>query len=393
MVKRPLIFITLIFNLLAARPSYNSLNIATDWTITLYKKFISPFQGKDICNFSPTCSQFSKQAINDYGFLPGLIMTSDRLLRCNPSALQYLDYYYSDLKDGKIFDPPEKHYILSQNRNYLISLNLDTVNQKKSSDSASVQNFADYLFKSNDFARAAAEYQRLYFQTTDDNIKRYAQLMLGESYLANNEFNRSLFFFSNFNDTGLFDFRKYGQARANFNMANYSQAREILFGIEDTDLTQKSQILIGWSYFKEHKFKSGATLFDTFSDDSLLKPLAKFDGKNLPRRSRLFSTFLSTILPGLGQTYSGRLGDGIYSFLTISTTGLVSYYYWQKDNSRIKFSIFAFLTGLFWAGNIYGANIAARDYNQYHTRHYLTKIDEILARIDLRPDYHFLLKE
>jgi hypothetical protein len=72
---------------------------------------------------------------------------------------------------------------------------------------------------------------------------------------------------------------------------------------------------------------------------------------------------------------------------------LVSYYYWQKDNSRIKFSIFAFLTGLFWVGNIYGANIAARDYNQYQTRRYLTKIDEILARIDLRPDYHFLLKE
>lgn len=218
-------------------------------------------------------------------------------------------------------------------------------------------------------------------------------MMLGESYLANNEFNRSLSVFSNTNDSSLFDLSKYGQARANFNMANYSQTREILLGIEDSDLTQKSQILIGWSYFKEHNFKSGATLFDTFSNDSPLKPLANFDGKNLLHRSRLFSTFFSTILPGLGQTYSGCLGDGIYSFLTISTTGLVSYYYWQKDNSRIKFSIFTFLTGLFWIGNIYGANIAARDYNQYQTRCYLTKIDEILARIDLRPDYHFLSKE
>jgi uncharacterized protein len=393
MVKRPLIFILFIFNLLAARPSYNSLNIAANWTITLYKKFISPFQGKDICNFSPTCSQFSKQAMNDYGFLPGLVMTSDRLLRCNPSALQYLDSYYSKLKDGKIFDPPENHYILSQNRNHLISFNQNTENQKNSFDSASVQNFADYLFKSHDFARAAAEYQRLYFQTTDDKIKCYAQLMLGESYLANNEFNRSLSVFSNTKDSNLLNLSKYGQARTNLNMANYSQTREILFGIEDTDLAQKSQILIGWSYFKEHKFKSGATLFDTFSDNPPLKSLTNFDGKNLPHRSRLFSTFFSMILPGLGQAYSGRLGDGLYSFLTISTTGLVSYYYWQKDNSKIKFSIFAFLTGLFWVGNIYGANIAARDYNQYQTRRYLTKIDEILNRVDLRPDYNLLLSE
>ena len=393
MFKRLLISIPLIFNLLAARSSYHSLNIAANWTITLYKKFISPFQGKDICNFSPTCSQFSKQAINDYGFLLGLVMTSDRLLRCNPSALQYLDSYYSNLKDGKIFDPPENHYILSQNPNQLISLNQDNVNQKIRFDSASVQNFADYLFKSNDFARAAAEYQRLYFQTTDNKIRSYAQLMLGESYLANDEFNRSLLVFLNINDSSLFDLSKYGQARTNFNMANYSQTREILFGIEDINLTQKSQILIGWSYFKEKNFRSGASLFDSFQDNSQLKPLANFDGKNLPHRSRLFSTFFSTILPGLGQIYSGRLGDGLYSFLTISTTGLVSYYYWQKDNSKIKFSIFTFLTGLFWVGNIYGANIAARDYNQYQTRRYLNKIDEILNRIDLRPDYHFLLSK
>jgi putative membrane protein insertion efficiency factor len=392
MVKRLLIFILFIFGILAARTSYHSLNIVANWTITVYKKFISPFQGKDICNFSPTCSQFSKQVINDYGFLPGLVMTSDRLLRCNPSALQYLDSYYSKLKDGKIFDPPENHYILSQNRNHLTTLNQDTVNQKWLKP-ASVQNFVDYLFKSGDFARAAAEYQRLYFQTTDVKVRHYTQLMLGESYFANNEFYRSLLAFSNINDSSLTDLSNFGKARTNFNMANYTLTREILFSIKDNDLVHKSQILIGWSYFKELNFKFGAALFESISYDSQLKPLADFDGKNLPHRSRLFSTFLSTILPGLGQTYSGRLGDGLYSFLTISTTGLVSYYYWRKDDSRIKFSIFAVLTGLFWVGNIYGANIAARDYNQYQTRRYLTKIDEILNRVDLRPDYHFLLSE
>jgi putative membrane protein insertion efficiency factor len=392
MTKRISIITLFFLNILLADTSYQSLNITANWMFTFYKKLISPLQGKNICNFSPTCSQFSRQAINDYGFLVGLIMTSDRLLRCNPSAWQYLDYYYSNIKDGKIFDPPQNHYLFSQDLNQSTSIS-QKENQKVWLDPASVQNFADYLFNSRDFARAASEYQRLFFLTTDVRVKRYAQMMLGESYLATNEFDRSLSVFSNTNDSSLVNLDKYGQARTNFRLGNYLQSREILFGIKDTVVARQSKILIGWSYFKERNFTSGAMCFNSFSDDSLLGQLADFDGNNLPHRNRLFGTCLSTILPGLGQIYSGRLGDGLYSFLTVATTAMVSYYYWEKDKSKIKFSIFAFLAGFFWVGNIYGANIAARDYNYYHTWKYLAKIDEVLNRIDLRPDYRFLLIE
>lgn len=385
------LLIILLFQILIAGNRYGALPITSNWLFSFYKRIISPLQGKNVCNFSPTCSQFSWQAINKYGFPLGLVMTADRLLRCNPSAWQYLGAYYYSLKDNRIFDPPENHYLFNQSA-------VTTTSEKNAVwlEPNSVQNFADYLFRTGDFARARAEYKRLFFLTTNKKIKQYAQLMIGESYLANQEFNNGLLTFFNLDELSLIDFKKYNQARCYFGLGEYRKTRELLFSVQDTGLSCRVKILTGWSYFKEKKFVAGANTFTAFANDSLLKNLTDFNGKDLTRRSRLLSTTLSTILPGLGQIYSGRVGDGLYSLLTIATTATLSYYYWQnpeKDQSRVKFSLFAFLTGLFWAGNIYGANIAARDYNEYQIRRYLTQIECILNSIDLQPDYRFLLNE
>jgi putative membrane protein insertion efficiency factor len=388
MIKRTLFLAIFIFKILIADNSYAGLNVTANWLLIFYKKLISPLQGKRICNFSPTCSQFSRQAINEYGFFPGLIMTSDRLLRCNPSAIQYLDSYYLNLIDGRIFDPPENHCLFAQSQSYP---QLPTEKQNKLwFEPVRVKNFADYLYNSQNFARAAAEYNRLYYLSNDRQVRNYAQLMMGESYLAGNEFEHALASFSNLNDSNLISYNSYGQARSYLKIGKYSESREKLSQINEPNLTCQINILFGWSYFKDYNFPAGALCFKSFSNDSLLDKLTRFDGKNLSRRNRLLGTLLSTVIPGVGQIYSGRSGDGLYSFLTIATTATVSYYYWQKDETKVKFSIFAFLTGLFWVGNIYGANIAARDYNQFQIHKYLIEIDEILNRIDLRPDYTFL---
>ncbi|WP_237247430.1 membrane protein insertion efficiency factor YidD [Sideroxyarcus emersonii] len=36
------------------------------------------------CRFSPSCSQYSHEAISKYGALKGLWLTIKRLIRCNP---------------------------------------------------------------------------------------------------------------------------------------------------------------------------------------------------------------------------------------------------------------------------------------------------------------------
>ena len=54
--------------------------------IKIYKKIISPifeFFGVK-CKYYPTCSEYSKQAIEKYGCLKGLLLSIKRIIRCNP---------------------------------------------------------------------------------------------------------------------------------------------------------------------------------------------------------------------------------------------------------------------------------------------------------------------
>jgi putative membrane protein insertion efficiency factor len=51
--------------------------------IRFYKKAISPFL-PSACRFHPTCSEYTYQAIEKYGFLRGSWLGLRRIVRCNP---------------------------------------------------------------------------------------------------------------------------------------------------------------------------------------------------------------------------------------------------------------------------------------------------------------------
>ncbi len=53
--------------------------------INIYQKYISPIiGGKLVCRFTPSCSEYSKQALRKYGILKGLYLSFKRIIRCNP---------------------------------------------------------------------------------------------------------------------------------------------------------------------------------------------------------------------------------------------------------------------------------------------------------------------
>lgn len=70
--------------------------------IDFYRYAISPHSGSR-CGFSPSCSAFGRQAVKDYGPVKGLMMTADRLTRCN--FFKEPDHNYLYLPNGKLFDP------------------------------------------------------------------------------------------------------------------------------------------------------------------------------------------------------------------------------------------------------------------------------------------------
>ena len=62
------------------------MNIFTSILIKLikgYRYIISPLFGHS-CRYLPTCSEYSIDALKEYGFFRGLIMSIKRILSCHP---------------------------------------------------------------------------------------------------------------------------------------------------------------------------------------------------------------------------------------------------------------------------------------------------------------------
>jgi uncharacterized protein len=51
--------------------------------IKLYQILISPFLG-DNCRFTPSCSQYTIEAIKKYGIFKGSFLSIKRILKCHP---------------------------------------------------------------------------------------------------------------------------------------------------------------------------------------------------------------------------------------------------------------------------------------------------------------------
>lgn len=55
--------------------------------IKVYQCAISPFiGGRATCRFIPTCSEYTKQAIEKHGIFRGTIMGIKRISRCRPGG-------------------------------------------------------------------------------------------------------------------------------------------------------------------------------------------------------------------------------------------------------------------------------------------------------------------
>jgi putative membrane protein insertion efficiency factor len=56
----------------------------------VYQKLVSPLTPRS-CRFYPTCSQYSKEAIERFGVLKGIHLTLKRIARCHP--FNHDEYY------------------------------------------------------------------------------------------------------------------------------------------------------------------------------------------------------------------------------------------------------------------------------------------------------------
>jgi putative component of membrane protein insertase Oxa1/YidC/SpoIIIJ protein YidD len=72
--------------------------------LNIYQKHVSVLISAD-CLYSPSCSRFSREAINTRGFFAGALLSADRLTRCSFFCGKDIPEYKFD-EDGLAKDNP-----------------------------------------------------------------------------------------------------------------------------------------------------------------------------------------------------------------------------------------------------------------------------------------------
>jgi putative membrane protein insertion efficiency factor len=88
----------------------NPVGLFLGVSLYLYQNSLSKHFSAD-CLYTPGCSEFSKQAIKEFGVLKGVLLTADRLNRCNRIAAQDLKPYIRDPVTNRYPDPVSRYKI------------------------------------------------------------------------------------------------------------------------------------------------------------------------------------------------------------------------------------------------------------------------------------------
>ncbi|MFH1052557.1 MAG: membrane protein insertion efficiency factor YidD [bacterium] len=83
--------------------AYNPLSFLGLGLIRFYQNFLST-QDEPVCNFTLSCSAFGVEAIKNRGFFYGILLTADRLTRCN--SLTKYEYHIDRYSDRAIDNVP-----------------------------------------------------------------------------------------------------------------------------------------------------------------------------------------------------------------------------------------------------------------------------------------------
>jgi putative component of membrane protein insertase Oxa1/YidC/SpoIIIJ protein YidD len=87
---------------------YNPVYHVLSGSMWVYQKYVSPQLASE-CGFNPSCSAYSKQLIEDFGIVKGVVFSADRLMRCNRIALTGLPRSVFETPDRKIHESTDRY--------------------------------------------------------------------------------------------------------------------------------------------------------------------------------------------------------------------------------------------------------------------------------------------
>lgn len=311
---------------------------AGDGAIGFYQRHLGA-QWAFHCDFQPSCSAFGREAIATYGFVPGALMTADRLMRDHDLSRE--DYPHDD--QGRPIDPP--------GANALFGPRAEAEPPDQSDTDDEQAGFADDLFDRGEWERARIEYLRLLRRSPPEadatrSRERIALCLarLGRRFEALAEVDR------------LAPGAERERARA-------LVLREL--GLHEQALAAAEAsgdaLFAGLLALEADRPDVARLRFSNLLEpprEGLLARTGEFE--RLPDKSEWLAGSMSALLPGSGHVYAGRTEDGLVALLTNSILigGTLAAIHNEEEVTAAALGFVAFG---FYAGNVYGAvNAAAR---------------------------------
>ena len=244
--------------------------------------------------------------------------------------------------------------------------------------------YAEHLFESGDYRAARLAYKRLRFYRPDTEFRDVADYRIAQSYYYQNRPERAEHLFREFlavHPNSPFRFRSQLMiGQLHFDAGEYSLARtalfELLHSTEDTETVAAAHYLRGWCYVRTsdwNKAISELRRVDTLQTDTPHGKNARrladllLEKTPLPHKSPQLAGWLSTVVPGSGQLYVGRIREGILAavlggtFMYLVTDAIRERRY--VDGAGLS------LIGLqFYWGNRVEAQRFASEYNSHRER-------------------------
>lgn len=274
----------------------------------------------------------------------------------------------------------------------LTLLLLNSVYSEESLDYYTPENvlkFADYLFEQGDYIRATNEYQRyLFYQPKSSEEIRYK---IALCYRLGGNQEQSIQAFQELLKRST-DSKVVSNAYLQIGVSYYlleqfgksaEHLEESLPRISDIRYRAEAEQVIGLSNLMEREWDSAEDIFNRLQQSDVLDIreqatiYSKYanEGKQLPRRSPFLAGLMSSVVPGAGRLYTGRVNDALTSLITVGITGWQAYDGFRRDGlSSVKGWTLGSLSGIFYLGNIYGSVISAQVYNHHVSEEFLSTL-------------------
>ncbi|MCK5398507.1 hypothetical protein KAJ26_00670 [bacterium] len=235
----------------------------------------------------------------------------------------------------------------------LTSFAFGSTEQKDPYSKDNMLNFVNYLYELNEFKRCVSEGLRTALIHPESGKEIYPQVV--KSYFKLKQY-KSVVELIDKNQLGFKDSLAYGL----FKSKNYSRLSSMT---AETDF-QLEMILAGHLILDNMEgFRNSLMFIEGSTATRNQKALMKLFQKRLQfkTKSPLTAGLLSTLVPGLGRIYAGRLADGLFSMIYISLMAYKVYYSFDKQGiNSIEPWLWAAMDLYFYVGNIYGSVVAAK---------------------------------